>query len=147
MKPIKQKIGRSDKLDFPEFGLTDIAVKTDTGAYTSSVHCTFKEEFEKAGKKYLRFKLFDSSFEDLHEETFETCTFKSRSFKSSFGDEEKRYVIETIVVVYGEEVPIELSLSDRSKMKFPILLGRKFLNKRFIVNPTAINLSFNKKTK
>ena len=147
MKEIKKKIGRSDKLDFPEFGLTDIPVKTDTGAYTSSIHCTFKEEVEIDGKSVLRFKLFDPTVEDLHDRVFETTNFAWKKFKSSFGDEEKRYVIKTIVIAHGEEIPIELSLSDRSKMKFPVLLGRKFLNKRFIVNSTAVNASFNKKNK
>lgn len=147
MKPEKKRIGRSDKLDFPEFGLTDIPVKTDTGAFTSSIHCTFKEEVEIDGKKILKFKLFDESFGEIHDRVFETSNFEWKKFKSSFGDEEKRYVIQTVIIAHGEEIPVELSLSDRSKMKFPVLLGRKFLNKRFIVNSTAIDISFKNKNK
>ncbi|MEO2061132.1 MAG: peptidase, partial [Mesonia sp.] len=35
----KKTIGRVDKADFPELGLNEIAIKIDTGAYTSSIHC------------------------------------------------------------------------------------------------------------
>ena len=33
-------IGRKDKADFPELSLNDIDIKIDSGAYTSSIHCT-----------------------------------------------------------------------------------------------------------
>ena len=145
MRKAKKKIGRSDKLDFPQFGLTDIPVKTDTGAYTSSIHCIYKEEIERDGQMILKFKLFDTSFKDIHERVFETTHFACKKFKSSFGEEEKRYIIETIIIAHGEEITVEFSLSDRSKMKFPVLLGRKFLNKRFVVNSTATDLSYKKK--
>mgnify|MGYP001442248938 FL=1 len=32
-------IGRCDVADFPLLAIKDIAIKIDTGAYTSSIHC------------------------------------------------------------------------------------------------------------
>ena len=41
---MKITIGRSDKADFPELSLFDIDLKVDSGAYTSSIHCTDIQE-------------------------------------------------------------------------------------------------------
>ncbi len=138
-------IGRIDKADFPELELQDIDVKIDTGAYTSSIHSHEIKEVEIDGVKHIEFKLLDPSHPSYKDKILKTKNYKLKRIKSSFGNIEQRFIVKTIIVVFGKEYPIELSLSERSVMKFPILLGRKFLNKKFITNTSLKNISYNLK--
>lgn len=135
-------IGRSDKADFPELKISNIGVKIDTGAFTSTIHSHDIKEVESNDEKYVEFKLLDPSHLKYRDRTFKTKNYKVKTIKSSFGDIEQRFVISSVIVIFDKEYPIELSLSERSDMKFPILLGRKFLNNQFLVNTSSKNLSF-----
>ena len=140
-------IGREDMVDFPEFGLENIAVKTDTGAYSSSIHCHLIEEVIIDFKKVIQFRLLDPSHTDYNEKPFFTEHYSIKTIKNSFGAAEDRYVIETVVILFGIEYPIKLSLSERGDMKYPVLLGRELLSKRFNVNTDRTNLSYKQKMK
>jgi hypothetical protein len=140
-------IGRIDILDFPELNLKDIDIKVDTGAYTSTIHCHEIKEVELNGVKHIEFKLLDSTHDQYDDKVFTVKNYKIKSIKSSFGDVEQRYIINTTIVVFENEYPIKLSLSERSDMKFPVLIGRRFLNKQFIVDTSLKNLSYKLKQK
>lgn len=135
-------IGRIDKADFPELSLVDIDVKIDSGAYTSSIHCS--DIFEE--NNLLSFTLLDPEHDFYNHKKFTTKNFTSKIVKSSNGIAEKRFMVQTTIIIFGKEFPIYLTLSERKDMKFPILLGRKFLNKKFIIDTTKKNLSFKQKT-
>jgi hypothetical protein len=144
---MKKIIGRKDKADFPELFLTNINCKVDTGAYTSSIHCHHIQEVEVNGIKYIEFQLLDPTHTKFHDEKFKTKRYKKKRVKNSFGQSEWRFVVETSIVLFGNEYPIELSLSERSEMKYPILIGRKLLRGRFIVDISQYNLSYKMKQK
>ncbi|MFA9391778.1 MAG: ATP-dependent zinc protease [Prolixibacteraceae bacterium] len=135
-------IGRKDFAHFPELELENIAVKIDTGAYTSSIHCHQIEEIELDGEKAIRFQLLDPTHQDYNDQVFVFKNFKLKSVKSSTGQAELRYIIKTKISLFGRRYPIELSLSERGEMRYPVLLGRKLLRKRFLVDPSLQNLSF-----
>lgn len=135
-------IGRIDKADFPELHLQDIYIKIDTGAYTSSIHSHDIQEVELNGEKHIEFKLLDPSYSKYKDIVFKVKNYKEKMVKSSFGATEQRFIIKTIVVIFDQEYPIELSLSERGDMKSPILIGRKFLKKQFIVDASLKNISY-----
>lgn len=139
-------IGRSDKADFPDLELDEMDVKIDTGAYTSSIHCHDVEEDEDEAGVYIKFKLLDPSHEQYNEKAIKVRQYRIRKVRSSNGKSEKRYSFKTHIVLFGKSTTIELTLSERGKMRFPILLGRKFLNKRFLVDPSMTDLSYEIKT-
>ncbi|MGK0448051.1 MAG: hypothetical protein ACJA2M_001834 [Polaribacter sp.] len=56
---MKITIGRNDKADFPELSLSDIDVKIDSGAYTSSIHCSNIKEITLNKKALIQFTLLD----------------------------------------------------------------------------------------
>lgn len=58
---------------------------------------------------------------------------------------EKRFFVKTEIVIFGKNYPIQLSLTNRGEMKYPILLGRRFLNKKVLVDTTLKNVSFDLK--
>lgn len=135
---MKQTIGRIDKGDFPLLDLHEIAVKIDTGAYTSSIHC--KNVKEEDG--VLKCDFLDEEHPNYHGKEIIFTNFETTKVKSSNGIVQSRYKIKTEIVLFGETHEILLTLSDREEMKFPVLLGRKFLNKKYIVDTNVVNLSF-----
>ncbi len=140
-------LGRQEIIDLPSFGLEDIEAKVDTGAYTSAINCSRVKVREINGQKELTFFLSGSKIHEKRARKFSTTDFKRKKIKSSNGQIEERFVIKTTAIIYGRKLRMEFSLSDRSKMKFPILLGRKLLTGRYIVDVSKKNLSYKEKIK
>jgi hypothetical protein len=147
MKPEKKIIGRHDKADFPELALSNIDVKIDTGAYTSSIHCEQIEEKGIGDQRKIHFRLLDKSHPEYNNREFVYANYKQKRVKNSFGNSEKRFVIETSIILFGETITTQFTLSERGEMRFPVLLGRKLLKRRFIVDPARTNLSYKQKIK
>lgn len=138
---MKRTLGRIDKANFPELHLDSIDIKVDTGAYTSAMHCHDFEEVSVDGNSCIKFKLLDPFHPQYNEKEFVFKNYKKKTIKSSFGISEERFVIKTEIELFNEIFPITLTLSERSNMKYPILLGRKFLNRRFIIDTSKTYLS------
>jgi hypothetical protein len=132
-------IGRREIVDFPDLGLFGIEAKIDTGAYTSAIHCTDISEKEEDGKRILCFKLFDESHPEYFEKIHRFENFSRKKIKNSFGEEEERYIIKTLVKVGGKHIRSTLSLSDREGMRYPVLIGRRLLKGKFIVDVNRIH--------
>ncbi len=138
----KRLIGRREEIDLPEWDLFGIDAKVDTGAYTSSLHCHHIEEIaEEGGEKKVQFNLLDPSHEAYNEKQMTLRVFDEKKVKSSNAQIESRYIVKTNVFIFDRDYEIELSLTDRSEMKYPILLGRRFLQKKFIVDVSKVNIS------
>ncbi|MCC7333314.1 MAG: ATP-dependent zinc protease [Flavobacteriales bacterium] len=138
-------IGRQDIADFPELNLYELPVKIDSGAYTSSLHCHNISEFVENEVKKIKCNFLDPEHSNYHEKEFIFEAFKKRKVKSSNGIVETRYSIITKIKLFNQFYPIELTLTERANMRFSVLLGRKFLSKKFIINTAIKNLSFKNK--
>ena len=135
-------IGRVERVNFPEWELFDIDAKIDTGAYTSSLHCHHIHVFKKNNKRYVRFNLLDPSHEIYNEKLFELPVYKSKKIKSSNGLSEKRIIVKTTIQIANKNLQAELSLTDRSKMRYPVLIGRKLIRKgHFLVDVARTYIS------
>jgi hypothetical protein len=86
--------------------------------------------------------LLDPSHPDYQQKTYRTSEFREKLIKSSFGQTEYRYAIKTDIILFGQKYHVELTLADREKMQFPILIGRNVLRRNFIVDVGKKNLSF-----
>ncbi|MDO1502381.1 RimK/LysX family protein [Winogradskyella maritima] len=129
----KKLLGRVDRVDFPELNLFDIAVKIDTGAYTSAIHCS--DIRLENNQLICNFEGHTVSFSD----------FSLTDVKSSNGFKENRYKIKTKVIFFGKSYRINLTLSTRDDMKFPVLIGRQFLRQKFLVDVDIENQSYKHK--
>lgn len=134
-------LGRSDRVDLPGLGLVDIHAKIDTGAYTSSLHCSRAEVIDGQ----LEFVLLDEEHPEFTGMKFVFKDFDRRVIKNSTGEAELRYIIKTTVKIHGKTYRTQFSLSDRDNMKFPILLGRRVLKKRFLIDVSRKDISFTAK--
>ncbi|SFC47733.1 Uncharacterized conserved protein [Parapedobacter composti] len=133
-------IGWKELVDLPELGIRNVPAKVDTGARTSVLHCSHIQLVKKGRKQYVEFRPLDERHAPANN-TFVFPFHSERKVKNSFGQEENRYVIRTTVALFNDIHPIELSLRDRSDMEFPILLGRSFIRRKFIVDVSRANLS------
>jgi len=126
----KKVLGTFETVNFPEFGLQDVNAKIDTGAFTGALHATKIHEAREKGQRVLCFSPFDHP-----EAVYITANFENGIVKSSNGIETERYFIETSIVVRKRRYTITLSLLDRSAMKWPVLIGRRFLSaNEFVVD-------------
>jgi hypothetical protein len=134
-------LGRFDRVDLPELGLSNIHAKIDTGAYTCSLHCHRAQVVDGL----LEFILLDEEHPEFTGMKFVFREFEERDIKNSFGEVERRYVINTTIKIYGEEIKAAFSLSNRGSLKFPVLIGRKILRDKFLIDVTKKNLSYREK--
>ena len=136
-------LGRYDRVDLPALGLFDIHAKIDTGAYTSSLHCHHVHIVDGI----LEFVLLDEEHQEFTGIKQRFSEFALRDIKNSFGEIESRFIITTTLRIFGQEITTEFSLCNRGSLKFPILIGRKILRNRFLIDVRKKNLSFRQKQK
>ncbi len=137
----KKTIGRVDKADFPTLNLFDIDLKVDTGAYTSSMHC--HNFFEEDG--VLKCLFYDKGHPLYNEQHVIFENFSTTKVKSSNGSVQLRYKVKTSIIIFNKKYSIYLTLTDRDDMKYPILIGRRFLLNKFVVDVNKKYISFNQK--
>lgn len=127
-------VGSFEPVIFPDFNGYEVMAKIDTGAYTGALHCTKIREEEGENGPVLHFSPFDQPEIELV-----LTEYAVNHVKSSNGKAESRYFIDTLVTIQGKTYPIVLSLADRSEMKWPVLIGRKFLRaNNFLVDVTKM---------
>ncbi|APE26912.1 ATP-dependent zinc protease [Aurantiacibacter gangjinensis] len=125
-------VGWREYVDLPDLGLSRLPAKIDTGARTSSLHAEVLEEFERDGERFVRFAV---DFERPHvRQICEAVHVDLRGITSSNGETQKRYVVKTPLRIGDVQFRAEFSLADRSAMKFPMLIGRSALRRRFVVD-------------
>lgn len=136
-KRTKNLIGRREQVDFPDLGLYNITAKMDTGAYTAVLHChDIREE-----KGVLRFKLLDPTHPEYSETDHSAKDYFQKDIKNSFGENERRYIIKTRVKMGGRVIKSVISLTNRGSMRYPVLIGRKFLKNRFVVDVSQLGIA------
>ncbi len=138
MKKTKSKssilIGRREFIDFPLLNLFSLEAKIDTGAFTSALHCKDIEIRFIDGIETLCFKLLDESHPEYSNNEYMFPTFSKKVIKSSFGESEERYIIQTLIQIAGKKINCSISLTDRTNMRYPVLIGRRTIKGKFIVD-------------
>ena len=137
----KMIIGRREVANLPEFGLEHVAVKVDSGAYTSSIHVSHCKQIQTEKGTVLEVVFLDNAHASYIDEKHYFEKFRIKKVKSSTGQEQMRYFIKCKIELLGRKIVTEFSLTERKGMRFPILLGRKLLNKRFIIDTSLVNVS------
>lgn len=124
-------------MKLPELGLSAIKAKVDTGARTSALHAFDLRPFIENGKRRIEFSIHPKQ-RDL--DTVQICqadVLDERMVTDSGGHREKRWVIETVLVIGKHSWPIEMTLTARDNMKFRMLLGRTALENKALVDASA----------
>jgi hypothetical protein len=131
----KQIIGKKETVDFPELGINDIVAKIDTGAYSNTLHCHDIHIKEKM----LCFKVLDPTHPIFSRKENCFSEFSRKKIKNSFGEVEERYMIKTKIKIAGRVIKSIISLTDRANMRYPVLIGRRLLRNKFVVDVSLKN--------
>lgn len=129
-------IGTFLDVGLPLLGIEGVPAKVDTGAFSGALHASrIREVKDKNDVSHLRFCPLGSP-----DHTIEIDSYHKRRVKSSNGITSMRYAIDTEVTILGETYPIILTLTNRSSMKYQMLIGRKFLRLHgFLVDVNSRN--------
>lgn len=120
-------IGWREEVSLPEFGEGLLIAKIDTGARNAALHA---EDIDIRGKRVS----FVLELGDIRQECGAALMGVKR-VKSSNGYSELRPLIEIVVHLGAHRFSVEASLTNRTDMGVPMLLGRNSIKGRFIVNP------------
>lgn len=129
-------LGWREWLALPEFGIHCIRAKIDTGARSSSLHVLDQECFPRDGAEWVRFSL-DTGAKGLPAQVIETPVIDRRRVTDSGGHSTERVFITSTLKLAGQTWPVEINLTQRRNMLFPMLLGRTAMAGRFVVDPNA----------
>lgn len=131
-------IGRSEVLSFLNTTAEKVPAKTDTGAYRSAVHAY---EIILGDDDVLRFTLLgEHPVCGAMGQRIETTEYTKVWIANSFGHREERFEVKLKVKLGPKIFHARFTLADRSKKIYPILLGRKLLNHRFLVDSSETSL-------
>lgn len=134
----KKIIGAKESISILDLELFDLDAKIDTGADSSSLHCDdiFIDE-----NNHVHFTLLDKVHPSYHGKRLVMPIYKMKEVKSSNGHVQNRASIKVSVEFFGKRYKTVISLTNRSDMKFPMLIGRRFLKNRFLVDVSQEYLS------
>lgn len=140
-------LGWKEWVTLPDLGVSRVRVKVDTGAKTSALHAEHCEEFELGGQRWVRFTLLLpwpgplTQHEPPPPRQVQAPLLDYRRVTSSNGESERRPVIRTNLELFGQRWPIEITLTGRENMRFPMLLGREAIAGRAVVDVSRTYLS------
>ena len=130
----KRVVGWKEHAALPDLKIKDVIAKMDTGANLASIDASEIKYSTKGGVKHVNFKVMKRN-NTVRKTSAPLAGFKR--IKSSNGDVERRPYIKTTLLVDGIAKKIELTLTDRGPMDYTMLIGRKALGRRWVVNPSV----------
>ena len=116
-------------------GLPRLRAKVDTGARSSALHVERQWRFVDAGAPWVGFVLLPRAHAGEVEAA--AAIVDERLVTDSGGHRTARVFVRTRLRLAGIEREIEMNLSDRCGMRFPLLLGRTALADAFTVDPAG----------
>lgn len=124
-------VGRNEVLDLPVYKIHGVPAKIDTGADSSAI---WASDISVSKDGTLQFVLFGEESEHYSGELVSRKDFRAAKVMSSNGQSEVRYRAQITVVVAGKRIKAMFNLSNRSKHTYPILIGRRTLAGKFLVD-------------
>ncbi len=139
-KKPKLKIGWKEWCALPALNIREIKAKIDTGACTSALHAQVLSITEYKGEQFIRFKVYPHQGDHYAPKICKARLIANRFVMSSSGHREKRYVIRTTLTVGKLSFMTDITLTDRSPLRFRMLLGRMALRKNFLIDPAKTHM-------
>lgn len=127
-------LGWREWIKLPDLGVKRVKAKVDTGARSSSLHAYDIEITEMESIQWVKFKIqpLQKNRTEIIQASAPVQEF--RKVKSSNGQTTTRPVVRTTIEIYSMRYKIDVTLFDRTKMGFRMLIGREALQDRFVVD-------------
>lgn len=116
-------------------GVAGIPAKIDTGADSSSL---WASAITMTPDNYLEFCLFSPLSPLYTGAKIRTKEYSVQRVRSSTGEVTVRYRVRLSMKAAGKRIRASFTLADRSTNNFPVLIGRKTLKKRFLVDVAKV---------
>ena len=136
--PEKKIVGTIELISILDLELYELDAKVDTGADSNALHC---DDIVIDEENFVHFNLHDEVHEAYHGKRIVMPLYKVKRVKSSNGEIQERASIKVNVEFFGKRYKTVVSLTNRSDMKYPMLIGRKFLANKFLVDVSKEYLS------
>jgi len=127
-------LGWREWVSLPELGIDAIRAKVDTGARSSALHVDSMALFDRDGVDWVRFSIHPG--DGCPEVTAQAPVIDRRRVTDSGGHATLRVFIATTLSLAGRRQRIEINLTNRRNMLFPMLLGRTALEGAYLVDPS-----------
>jgi hypothetical protein len=127
----KKIIGKKELISIVDLDLYNLDAKVDTGADSNALHCDdiFIDEHNN-----VHFTLLDEIHESYHGKRMILPLYKLKKVKSSNGQIQLRPSVKLSVFFMGKRYKTVVSLTNRADMRYPMLIGRRFLAGKFLVD-------------
>ena len=129
----KKVVGWKEQVALPDLKIKSVIAKIDTGANVATIDADDIKFVTRKDVKYVKFTVKKRN-NTVRKTSAPLAGFKR--IRSSNGDVERRPYIKTDILMDGITKNIELTLTDRGPMDYTMLIGRKALGRRWIVNPS-----------
>ncbi|MDH3235557.1 MAG: RimK/LysX family protein [Alphaproteobacteria bacterium] len=106
--------------------------RVDTGATTSSINARKIKRFKRGGKRWVRFEVVGKQGQNIAMERPVVRTVRIKRF----GQESKRRAVVRIgICMGGYYKDAQVTLQDRSRREYPVLIGRRYMTGAILVDP------------
>lgn len=136
-------VGTSENVYIPSSDIT-LKAKIDTGATTTSIHALNIKEFERDGNKWIKFDLEDKDGKLINKTL---PLHRIVKIKRHGAKNQKRYVVRMKLNLANVSQLIDVSLTNRSKFTYPVLIGKNYLYGLFLVDVSKEYITKPKKSK
>lgn len=127
----KKIIGKKELISILDLELYNLDAKVDTGADSNALHC---DHICIHNGGFVSFTLLDEVHDSYHGKKMTLPLYKIKKVRSSNGELQQRPSIQVTVDFFGKKYKTVISLTNRADMKYPMLIGRKFLSGKFLVD-------------
>ena len=135
MKQPLVSIGTIEAVSLPDYGIEGVLAKIDTGADSSAIWAT--NIIDKNGE--LSFTLFGPTSPYYSGKEIRTKHYSFVTVKNSFGHKEGRYKVDIKLKLGDRLIKARINLANRANSRFPILIGRRTLRGKFMVDVSRRN--------
>jgi hypothetical protein len=128
--------GWIESVTFVDYGLT-LDGKLDTGADSSSLGVTGLDRFKRNGKIWYRFTITGL---DGKAATIEQQTNRTARIMRAEVEDTRRPIVQLKICLAGQVAVTDFTLTDRSEQRTSLLIGRRFLSSRILVDSGRTHL-------
>ncbi len=137
MKQPLAHIGTTEVVSLPDYDIDNVLAKIDTGADSSAIWASNIAEVDGE----LRFTFFGPSSPHFNNQEVRTRKYSLVTVKNSFGQKEVRYKVALTIQIADRTIRANITLANRSNNRYPILIGRKTLKGKFLVDVSKRNIN------
>lgn len=134
----KMTVGGLEQVWFPDLGLA-LTARIDTGRATASLDAREIEEFERDGKRWVRFSITNP--ETSEPETLERRLVRTIGIQQAGAAKSQRRPVVKMSIKIGQvDQTAEFGLSDRSHTGYQVMIGRSILKDVMVVDVSKQNI-------